>query len=88
MNDSIKPIGRMCPATIGALPTSYLISLSYEEQLIYLCNKMDEMINFLNNNITAQLREYINNEFNNMMINTMYIPETETLVLYLDRSGS
>ena len=88
MNDSIKPIGRMCPSTIGALPTSYLISLSYEEQLIYLCNKMDEMINFLNNNITAQLREYINNEFNNMMINTMYIPETETLVLYLDRSGS
>lgn len=87
MNNRINPIGRLCPS-LGALPTSYLASLSYEEQLVYLCKKMDEIINFMNGEIDGEIRDYINQEFNNMIINTMYIPETETLVLYLDRSES
>ena len=43
---------------------------------------------YVRNKIDDELHQYINQEFNNMMINTMYIPETETLVLYLDRSDS
>lgn len=80
--ENLKPVGKIC-GTIGALPTSYLISLTYEEQLVYLCKKMDEMIKFINDDITSEIKEYINQEFNNIMMDTMYDPLTETLTLYL-----
>lgn len=85
MNNKLNPVGCINP-TIGALPTSYLTSLSYEQQLIYLCRKMDEVINFINNKIDEKLKEYIDQEFNNMMLNAMYEPQTETLILYLDHN--
>ena len=87
MNNKLNPVGCI-NATIGALPTSYLASLSYEQQLIYLCRKIDEIINFVNNNINEQIKEYINQEFNNIMLNAMYDAETETLILYLDNQGA
>lgn len=83
MNNNLKPIGKMC-GSIGALPTSYLISLSYEEQLIYLCNKMDEIINFINNNIDETIKNYIDERFDDILLDTMYDPETETLIMYLN----
>ena len=86
MNNNLKPIGRLCPS-IGALPTSYLVSLSYEEQLIYLCNKMDEIINFINNDIDEKLREYIDERFNDILLDTMYESETETLIMYINRGN-
>lgn len=84
MNNNLKPIGKMC-GSIGALPTSYLVSLSYEEQLIYLCNKMDEIINFINNKIDIQLKEYIDQRFNDIMLDTLYDAQTETLIMYINR---
>lgn len=84
MNNKLKPVGKIC-GSIGALPTSYLISLSYEEQLLYLCNKMDEIINFVNNNITEQIREYIDQRFNDILLDTIYDSETETLIMYINR---
>lgn len=87
MNNKLNPVGCINP-TIGALPTSYLASLSYEEQLIYLSRKMDEIINFINNKIDDKLKEYIDERFNEMMLNAMYEAETETLILYLsDNNG-
>lgn len=71
--------------TIGTLPTSFLESLSYWEGLNLLVNKMNEIINFANNELTQELKDYIETEFNNMMLNTMYDPDTETLTLYLTR---
>ncbi len=83
MNNKLNPVG--CPnVSIGALPSSYLASLSYEQQLIYLCRKMDEIINFINNKIDEHLKEYIDQRFNDMMLDTMYEPSTETLILYLN----
>lgn len=35
-----------------------------------------------------ELKAYINQEFNNIMMDTIYDPVTETLVLYLNRSES
>lgn len=87
MNNKLNPVGKMC-SSIGALPTSYLASLSYEEQLIYLTRKMDEIINFINNDVTSQIRDYINQEFNNIMMDTLYDPLTETLTLYLSNQGA
>lgn len=69
--------------SIGALPTSYLVSLSYEEQLLLLSQKADEIITFINDILEQKINDYINEKFNDMIIDTMYIPETETLVLYL-----
>lgn len=76
---------KLCP-TIGMIPSSYFTSMTYEEQLLWLCKKMNEIIDFANNNLSEQLKEFINNEFNNMIINTMYETDTETLVLYLERN--
>ena len=87
MNNKLDPVGCI-NASIGALPTSYLASLSYEQQLIYLCRKMDEINNFINNKIDDKLKEYIDERFNEMMLNAMYEAETETLILYLsDNNG-
>lgn len=62
--------------TIGELPTSYLISMTYEEQLIWLCNYLtNTVIPTINNNAEAvkevqdlvtQLQNYINNYFTNL----------------------
>lgn len=75
----------LCHGMIGALPSSYMVSLSYEEQLLLLSKKMEEIINFMNNTLSTELKNYINNEFNNIMLNSMYEEETETLILYLKK---
>lgn len=55
--------------TIGILPSSYLVSMTYEEQLLWLCNFLKtEVIPKTNANIEAvnQLITYINNYFDNL----------------------
>lgn len=49
--------------------------------------KIDEIINFINTTLDKSINEYIDARFNNMIINTMYEAETETLVLYLDEKN-
>lgn len=71
------------PLTIGALPSSYLASLTYEEQLLFLSKKTDEIIQFINDILEQKISEYINEKFNDIMLDTMYESETETLVLFL-----
>lgn len=81
MNENLKPVQTLTPftrlcMTIGALPTSYLISMSYEEQLIWLCNYLEKtIIPTINNNGQAveelqnlyiQLKNYIDNYFENL----------------------
>ena len=88
----LKPVGKLTPfahfcCTIGNLPTSYMISLTYEEQLIQIGEKMEEVITFINDVLEQKLNEYINARFNDMIINSMYDPETETLILYLDKES-
>lgn len=71
--------------TIGSLPTSFMESLSYWEGLNVLVNKMNEIIDFANNELTNEIKAYINQEFNNILLDTMYDPDTETLTMYLTR---
>ncbi len=66
----LRPITRLI-YTIGELPTSYLMSMTYEEQLIWLCNYLTQtVIPTINNNAEAveeiqklvdELKEYIEN---------------------------
>lgn len=72
---NLRPFTRML-MTIGQIPTSYLISMSYEEQLLWLCNYLEkEVIPALNNNAEAvkevqelytELKSYVDNYFENL----------------------
>lgn len=83
MNDLNKLNLHKKPLTIGALPSSYLASLTYEEQLLWLSKKTDEIISFINDILEQKISEYIEEKFNDIMLDSMYESETETLVLYL-----
>ena len=48
---------------------------------------VERLEKFVKNELDGAIKRYINEEFNNMMIDTMYNAETETLVLYLNRGG-
>ena len=71
MNKEIKtisPFKNFC-MTIGALPTSYLESMSYYETLCWLCKYLENTINpAINNNAEAlkELQEYVANYFENL----------------------
>ena len=72
----------MCYTT-KVIPLAFDESMSYYEQICKLTTKMNELIAFANNELTETLKEYIEKEFNNIMLDTMYDPETETLTMYL-----
>ena len=42
---------------------------------------------YVKTKLESELKAYINQEFNNIMIDTMYDAETETLILYLSNEG-
>lgn len=74
--------GCMCYTT-KVIPLAFDESMSYYEQICKLTAKMNEIISFANNELTDALKKYIEQEFNNIMLDTMYDSETETLTLYL-----
>ena len=72
--------------TFGNIPSSYLASLSYEEQILWLCKQIKDLTKFVNDILEEKLNDYILKEFNNILFDTMYEQETETLVLSLTES--
>lgn len=80
-------IPKCTPKSIGTLPASYALSLSFEEQVFMLGKKTEEIINFINDILEQKINDYIQEKFNDMIINAMYEPSTETLVLYLDSTN-
>lgn len=74
--------GCMCYTT-KVIPLAFDESMSYYEQICKLTAKMNELISFANNELTEALKEYIDKEFNNIMLDTMYDAETETLTMFL-----
>lgn len=64
----IKPFTRFL-MTIGELPSSYLVSMTYEEQLLWFCNFLQNtVIPTINNNSEAviELQEFVANYFDNL----------------------
>lgn len=58
--NSLNPFTRFC-YSIGAIPTSYLVSMTYEEQLLWLCNYLENtVIPAFNNNVEV-VKELQNN---------------------------
>lgn len=72
---NLKPFTKFC-CSIGAIPSSYLVSLTYEEQLLWLCDYLQNtVIPTVNNNADAvtelqnlyvQLKNYVDNYFTNL----------------------
>lgn len=69
------------PCSAKILPLSYDDSLSYYEQLCKLTNKMNEIVEFINGNLSEIIQNYIDEKFNYFMINAIYDEATETIVL-------
>lgn len=75
--ETLNPFGKFC-VTLGMIPSSYKNSLTYEEQLLWFCNFLEnEVIPAVNNNgevvtelqnLFVQLQDYIKNYFNNLNI--------------------
>ena len=75
--EKLKPFTKFI-YTIGQLPTSYLLSMTYEEQLIWLCNYLSQtVIPAVNNNgeavteiqnLFVELEDYVNHYFDNLDI--------------------
>lgn len=73
--ENLKPFTKFC-VTLGMIPTSYKVSLTYEEQLMWLCNYLENtVIPAINNNAEAleevqtlfvQLKNYVDNYFDNL----------------------
>lgn len=72
---SLRPFTRFC-CTIGNLPSSYMVSLTYEEQLLWLCNYLENtVIPTINQNAEAvtelqNLYIELKNYFNNLDVQT------------------
>ena len=69
---TIKPFTRFL-MTIGELPSSYLMSMTYEEQLLWFCNFLQNtVVPTVNNNSEAviELQEYVANYFDNLDVQT------------------
>ena len=72
---NLKPFTKFC-MTIGVLPSSYLTSLTYEEQLLWFCDFLEnQVIPTVNNNASAvtelqnlyiELKNYVDNYFTNL----------------------
>lgn len=69
------------------LPLLYDDTISYEELLYSITNKMNEIIDFANGELNQAIIDYINQQFNNMFINAAYDSDTETIRLYLDEKN-
>lgn len=76
---TLKPFTKFC-CSIGAIPSSYMVSLTYEEQLLWLCDYLQNtIIPTLNNNgeavtelqnLYTQLKSYVDNYFTNLDVQT------------------
>lgn len=77
--ENLKPFPRFC-YTIGMIPSSYKESLSYEEQLLWFCNFLENtVIPTVNNNgqateelqtLFVQLKDYVDNYFTDLNVQT------------------
>lgn len=73
--NSLNPFARFC-CTIGNLPSSYMASLTYEEQLLWFCDYLkNTVIPAVNNNaevvkelqeLYVKLKNYVDNYFENL----------------------
>lgn len=82
MNKNLKPMHLGCIQEFPFVDATF-DDITYLQILSKLSNKTNEVIRFVNNVLEDKLVEYIDQRFNDIMLDSMYESETETLVLYL-----
>lgn len=82
----IGRINRFC--CFPSLPSAYSDSLSYYEELSKLVNKMNEIIDAMNEDYTKLIQEYLDKYFDSIMIDATYNESTETLILSKEISSA
>lgn len=80
--DTIKPM--LCEKV---LPTVYDNSLSYYEVLCKLTEKINEVIERINDNFSSEITDAIDKYFNNIMMKAIYDSTTETITLEKELSA-
>lgn len=70
-----------CSPVFPIIPLEYAESLSYMEWLIRLTKNQNEISKLLSGDIDSLLEKYIDERFNNLMINAIYDADTETIFL-------
>ena len=76
-----------CKKKKKVIPLAFDESLSYYEQICRINKKVNELISIFNEQLTQELKDYIDERFNDIMLETMYDAETETLLLYLNHTN-
>lgn len=69
------------------LPLVFDDSLSYLECVSKIAAKVNQIIGLINNDLDETIEQYINEHFNELMINATYVAETETIVLSNNTKG-
>lgn len=85
----MKDIRKIHVGCLAEFPfLDYTFDSNTEWQILQkLGEKINEIVGFINDTLDAEINEYIDRRFNEMIINAMYEEETETLVLYLDNQS-
>lgn len=81
-NKKIRPVPVGCITEFPFIDETF-DSITYYQMLQKLGEKTNEVIRFVNDVIEDKLVEYIDKRFNDIMLDSMYDAETETLILYL-----
>lgn len=66
--------------------TQYQMLMKLSEKVNELSEKVNELISVFNDTVDSKIKDYIDVQFNNIMLNTIYDSESETLTMYLDKS--
>lgn len=82
MKSNIKPIHIGCLTEFPFLDTTF-DAVTEWDVLQKLGQKTNDIIHFVNDILDEKINEYIEQRFNDMMVDAMYDSETETLTLFL-----
>nr|DAP24947.1 MAG TPA: hypothetical protein [Caudoviricetes sp.] len=63
------------------LPLVFDDSMSYYETVCKLVYVVNQLIGLINGDLSGSIKQYIDEQFNNIMITAIYDPETETILL-------
>lgn len=66
--------------TQSILPLVFDDSMSYYEAVSRLVYTVNQLIGLINNGVDENLKEYIDERFDSLMINAIYDAKTETII--------
>lgn len=66
--------------TQSILPLVFDDSMSYYEAVSRLVSTVNQLIMLINGSVDKSLKEYIDERFDNLMINAIYDASTETII--------